>query len=183
MLSLDERTGGLSVAISAATDALSARLHAAIPGIVRSFDPDEQTVTVQPALREQVTIEGASEAKDLPLLVDVPVVMPRAGGYMLAFAPRPGDECLVVFSDLCIDAWWQSGGVQNMFTLRRHDLSDGFAILGVWSQPNRPKLPEGGVCLQNDRGTAGVHIREDTVNLFGAVTVNGAPISMEGRNE
>jgi hypothetical protein len=47
-----------------------------------------------------------------------------------------GDECLVVFGDMCIDAWWSLGGVQNQLERRRHDLSDGFAILGTFSQPN-----------------------------------------------
>ena len=101
------------------------------------------------------------------------MVMPRAGGYVLGFAPQVGDECLVVFADCCIDSWWQSGSVQSQADSRRHDLSDGFAILGCWSQQNRPKLPENGVCLQNDKGTAGISIIDDVVNLFGTVQING----------
>ena len=47
-----------------------------------------------------------------------------------------GDECLVIFNDYCIDAWWQNGGTGNVqLTKRRHDLSDGFAIFGPFSQP------------------------------------------------
>ena len=36
-------------------------------------------------------------------------------------------------ADRCIDAWMQSGGVQNPMTGRRHDLSDGFALVGFRS--------------------------------------------------
>lgn len=175
MLSIDERCGGLAVAIRTACDALKSNLRVAMPGIIHAFDPEEQTVSVQPAIREVLSLEGETQNVEIPLLMDVPVVMPRAGGYMLAFAPRKGDECLVVFSDLCIDSWWQSGGVNNPFEVRRHDLSDGFAILGTWSQPNRPNLPKSGVRLQNDAGTAGVSVNENTVDLFGHVTVNGNP--------
>lgn len=111
---------------------------------------------------------------EIPLLVDVPVVMPRAGGYSLVFVPKVGDECLVVFADMCIDAWWQSGGVQPQADKRRHDLSDGFAIMGCWSQVNKPAIPDSGCRLQNDEGTAGVSIDGSTVNIFGSVLINGS---------
>jgi hypothetical protein len=117
-------------------DKIKVDIRVAIPGIVQSFDPVEQTVTVQPAIRERVRdSDGNMQYVDLPLLLDVPVVFPRAGGFVLTMPVNPGDECLVVFADMCIDAWWSNSGVQNQIEKRRHDLSDAFAILGTWSQP------------------------------------------------
>ena len=50
---------------------------------------------------------------------------------------QAGDDCLVIFADMCMDAWWQNGGTGNsQERKRRHDVSDGFAILGPWSPPN-----------------------------------------------
>lgn len=96
----------------------------------------EQTVRVQPAIREVVTGSDYTPVSiPLPELLDVPIVLPRAGDYVITLPVRAGDECLVIFADQCIDAWWQNGGVQNQMERRRHDLSDGFAILGTWSQP------------------------------------------------
>ena len=175
MRSVNERTGGTLKAVQAAMESVGSSLRVALPGIIRSWDAETQTVSVQPAINERMITGGQETEVQIPLLVDVPVVMPRAGGYSLVFAPRAGDECLVVFADSCIDSWWQSGGVQAQAESRRHDLSDGFAILGCWSQPNKPFIPQEGVRLQNDNGSAGISIVGGAVNIFGSVQINGAP--------
>jgi hypothetical protein len=36
---------------------------------------------------------------------------------------------------MCIDGWWQSGGIQDQVETRRHDLSDAQAFLGITSVP------------------------------------------------
>lgn len=117
-------------------DTVSNNLRVAMPGVIQSFDAATQTVTVQPAIRERIRNPDLSYSwVALPLLVDVPIVIPRAGGFSLTLPVAPGDECLVVFGDMCIDSWWQNGGTQNnQPDKRRHDLSDGFAVLGIWSQ-------------------------------------------------
>ena len=112
------------------------KMWTAGPGLIESYDPDAQTVSVQLTTRGSVSDEaGNTAAQDMPLLVDVPVVFPRAGGFAITFPVIPGDECLVVFGSRCIDGWWQSGGVQSPLEDRMHDLSDAFAILGPTSQP------------------------------------------------
>lgn len=114
----------------------AAQLRVAIPGIVESFDAARQTVSVQPALTENIQIgEEAAKATALPILTDIPIYFPRAGGYSITLPVKKGDECLLVFADMCIDGWWQSGGVQDQMETRRHDLSDAFALIGFTSQP------------------------------------------------
>jgi len=116
---------------------LSYRIRVACPGFVKSFDAVKQTVSVQLAIREKLSFNGKPfEDIDIPILQDVPIFMPRAGNFVLTMPVTIGDECLVIFGDNCIDDWWQSGRVWNQMDNRRHDLSDGFAILGPWSQPN-----------------------------------------------
>jgi hypothetical protein len=112
-------------------------IRVACPGIVQAFDTTEQTVTVRLALREKMFVNQRAKNMQIPDLIHVPVVIPRAGGYLLTLPITAGDECLVVFGDQCIDSWWQSGGVQNPLKLRRHNLSDGFAIVGLWSQQRK----------------------------------------------
>jgi hypothetical protein len=116
-------------------DQFGADLRVAAPGIIQSFDSDRQTVVVQLCIKERINLNGVLSWETIRPLVDVPVFMPRAGGYCLTMPVKAGDECLVIFGDNCIDAWWQSGGVQNQMDKRRHDLSDGFALVGIWSQP------------------------------------------------
>ena len=91
-------------------------LHCALPGNVVSFDPETQTAEVQPAVK--------LGSMHWPLLSDVPVFMP------VPFAVHPGDACLVVFSDVDIDAWMENGEVQEPKSARKHSLSDGFAFVG-----------------------------------------------------
>lgn len=162
----EERQGELDARAAAI------KTRVCMPGIIQSFDAAAQTVTVQPALREKMLADGDESWIDIPLLVDVPIVVPRAGGYALTLPIQAGDECLVVFGDMCMDGWWQSGGVQNQVECRRHDLSDGFAVIGVWSQPRViPGYSTGSAQLRNDAGSAYVEIVGDTINIVGG-TVN-----------
>ncbi|MBD5103806.1 MAG: hypothetical protein HDT47_02965 [Ruminococcaceae bacterium] len=116
----------------------AAQLRVAIPGIVESFDAEKQTVSVQPSITENIQVgEAAVNATKLPILTDIPICFPRAGGYSITLPVKKGDECLLVFADMCIDGWWQSGGVQDQMETRRHDLSDAFAIIGTTSQPRK----------------------------------------------
>jgi hypothetical protein len=115
-------------------------MRVALPGIVQSFNPVAQTVVVQLALRERVNQNYIPANLAIQPLQDVPIVLPRGGGYAITVPIVEGDEVLVIFGDMCIDSWWQSGEVQDQLVKRRHDLSDGFAILAPWSQPRT--LPE-----------------------------------------
>ncbi|AWJ93328.1 hypothetical protein Sp245p_26260 (plasmid) [Azospirillum baldaniorum] len=124
-------------ALRAAMDGLQGRINTAIPGIIQSFNAAAMTAVVQPAVQRQVRDPaGIWHWVNLPLLLDCPVHFPSGGGFTLTFPVAPGDEVLVIIADRCIDAWWSSGGVQAQAELRMHDLSDGFVIPKVWSQPN-----------------------------------------------
>jgi hypothetical protein len=133
-----ERINDPVEATRAALDGKQAEMWTALPGIVESYDAERQTCTVQPTIKGKVEAQGgAVSSVALPLLVDVPVIFPSGGGFTLTFPIAQGDECLVVFSSRCIDAWWQSGGVQEPLEARMHDLSDGFAIVGPRSQARK----------------------------------------------
>lgn len=117
------------------SDAIGANLRVACVGIVQSFDVEKLTVTVQPSGQEAYRIpNGDTETVDLPLLVDVPVWFPRSRDFIITFPIKPGDECVVLFMDRCIDGWHQSGDVQPQTESRMHDLSDGIAFVGPMSQ-------------------------------------------------
>ncbi|WP_083196083.1 MULTISPECIES: Gp138 family membrane-puncturing spike protein [Pseudomonas] len=131
-----ERHGDLRVALKVSADTSRSRTWTALPGLIESFDAVAMTCTVQPAIQSRVRDKsGTQTLVDMPLLLDCPVQFPAGGGCTLTFPVKPGDECLVVFASRCIDAWWQSGGVQAPAEYRMHDRSDGFALLGFRSQP------------------------------------------------
>ena len=93
------------------------KIRVAAPGIVQAYDASQQTVTVQVAIRERMNEDGVENWVEIPLLLDVPIVFPRAGGYCLTLPITAGDEVLVVYGDNCIDAWWQNSGVQNQIDI------------------------------------------------------------------
>lgn len=121
--------------------AVAEEIHCALPGIVQRFDPAARTADILPALRGR---RGGGVWENLPLLLDVPVYFPGGQGLSLSYPVAPGDECLVIFADGCVDAWLAAGGAQNPVNDRRHSLSDGFALVGFHSlQQTPPPLPEG----------------------------------------
>lgn len=104
-------------------------LRCCIPCIIQSFDASKGIVECQPAIRERIINQNEEiEYLNLPLLTNVPVAFPSNNYYSVAFPLDKGDECLVLFSDLSIDNFWEKGNVQNPIEERRHDLSDGIAI-------------------------------------------------------
>lgn len=158
-------------------DAAGIDLRVAAPGIIQSVDYGRQTCTVQLAIREQLNHEGDLEWVDIPTLPDVPFFVYSGGGYCLTLPVAPGDECLVVFGDSCMDAWWQNGGVQNQADHRRHDLSDGFAIVGFRSQPNVVGgFSSGSAMLRNASGSAYIEIAGDAIHIqSGGTIIDGVP--------
>lgn len=173
MRNVSEIIGSENEMLRTMGDGWKSTLRVACPAIIQDFNPDAQTVTVQIALRELIKKEdGSKEWITISPLLDVPIVIPHSGGYSITMPVNKGDECLVIFSDMCIDAWFSYGGIQNQLELRRHDLSDGFAILGVWSQPNKIENYSINSCqLRNRKGTAYVELKGDDINIVGN-TVN-----------
>ncbi len=153
-----------------------AQVWTAIPGIIQSYNAAQQTVVVQPAIRAVLfDIAGNPTNVALPLLLDCPAQFPAGGGFSLTFPVKAGDECLVVFASRCIDAWWQSGGVQNQAVLRMHDLSDGFAVLGFRSVPRvLASVSTSSTQLRTDDGSTFVEVGA------GEITIRAAQINLEG---
>lgn len=121
----------------AALDGRQANIWTAAPGIVIDVNMADNTLSVQVAIKAQVeNPDGSIELVNIPPLVKVPIQWPKAGGFALTLPVKPDDEVLVIFASRCIDAWWQSGGIQRAMEARMHDLSDGFAIVGISSVPN-----------------------------------------------
>jgi len=195
-----ERLDDPEESLRMALEDFQSQIWTALPGVVSGVDLDKQTVSVQPTIQGSVSsADGSSQSVNLPVLVDVPVCWPRAGGFALTFPVNVGDEVLVVFASRCIDSWWQSGGVGAQAEVRMHDLSDGFAILAPTSQPKKLNgVSNANVQLRDEDGTTFLEITPDgkarlvavsqidieapTINLNGGTVLNmTAPtINMNG---
>lgn len=138
MIDPRERFDDPEEALRVAMEGMRSGLWTAMPGIIQSFSASAVTATVQMAIKGIVQAQdGTSQFVNLPVLVDVPVFFPRGGNCTLTFPVAKNDECLVVFASRCVDGWFQSGGVQAPLQPRMHSMSDGFALVGFFSQATK----------------------------------------------
>jgi len=180
-----ERYSDPEETMRAAFDGNQSKLWTALPGIIQSFDPDRMVASVQPSISGVAqNQDGTYQSIQLPVLLDCPVFFPSGGGVTLTFPLSAGDECLVVFASRCIDSWWQLGGVQGQAELRMHDLSDGFALPGVRSQPRKITVAMTGVQLRTDDGAAFIELDPGSHNVIvttpGNVTINAPLTTING---
>lgn len=164
-------------------------LHTSMPGIIESFDPETQLATVQPAIKRIFkTTDGETEfltPTELPVLINVPVIFPRGGGFSLTFPVAKGDECLLNFCERSIDNWHEFGTVREPGARRFHALSDAVAIVGLSSVPNKiPNYDNTNVQLKKDDGSVSITILDDgtmellasNVKVIGDLEVTGASV-------
>jgi len=186
-VSSQTRSGEMSEVLKIERSVIYSQLRVSLPGIIQSFDPATVTAVVQPAIRSvQKDKDGNVTTHDYPLLVDVPVIFPRGGGCTITFPVQAGDECLVIFSDRCIDFWWQSGGVQEAIDPRQHDLSDGFAIVGPQSQAQKISgISTNSLEIRSDDGRTKLNLNPGSGAITGTApggfNLNGLKILADGR--
>lgn len=161
-------------------DARLARAHTAMPGVIMEWFPDKMTCTVQPVINYRMLVNQTWQEIELPPLLDCPVHFPAGGGVTVTFPIKPGDECLVVFAERCIDKWWQLGGfvdgkvrTRPQLEIRMHNLSDGFVIPKVWSQPAKlSAISTDSAQMRTTDGSAFVELKEDgNVNVVTAQSI------------
>lgn len=178
-----ELLNDLEEALRIALDGRVSSVWTSLPGIITKVNFQQMTVEVQPAIQAIITNpDGTTKNVNLPLLVDVPIVFPSAGGFTLTFPIKAGDEVLVILACRCIDSWWQSGNIGAPVEARMHDLSDGFAIPGPKSQPKKlSNISSSNVQLRNDSGSTFVEItpsgdinlKATNINVTGKMKVTG----------
>lgn len=195
---LSERLKNPSEVYKVLAKNISSNLRVAMPGVIASFDANKQTVEVDLVIYDRIAVNLPQALANyspttgdikIPTLIDVPIVLPRGGsgavGAALTFPIQPGDECLVIVADMCYNEWFDAGGINNVQqVLRRHDLSDAFAILGPWSQPRallnysttstQLRTEDGATYLDLD--ASGPTLSGPTVTLDGLLALTGAGV-------
>lgn len=145
-------------------------VHTCIPGIIVSFDPGNQWAEVQPAIK---TIFTTSGAVDLPLCVDVPVMFPSGNRFFITWPVFPGDECLLFFSQRCIDLWALEGDTQEPDDYRTHDMSDGIAFVGMNSLPLVIEdFQMDGIDVRSPLRESYVKVKDNTIEVHASVLVD-----------
>jgi len=163
-------------------NSIRSRIWTALPGIVQSFDAAKMTVSVQPAISGVIRkLDGTTTSVRMPVLVDCPVLWTGGGGVTLTYPIAVGDEALVIIASRCIDSWWSQGGLQDPSDLRMHNLSDGFALVGVRSLPRTFAVSTSAAQLRTDDGSAYIELNPTSKNIkahtSGDVVAEGANVN------
>ena len=149
-----------------------------IPGHIIAYDPDTQLAQLQIGIQR---VDRNGNKFKPPPLIECPVYM-YGGDYTVEVQIDPGAEGIIFFSQRCIDAWNDTGGVANIPILRFHDFSDAYFLPGLRSQPNvvsghanngirlRNKAGDKYIWLKND-GTGEITV--DTLNINADIVHNG----------
>lgn len=142
MLSLKQRLAEKQILEKAIDEAVYqyARQHrGCMPGVVSAIDTAGGNYTITPAITEPV-LDANGVRQDIAI-GDIPMVKLAvfgANGFNITFPVAVGDEGLLLFQDMCLDAAWQNGGSGNQqLDKRRHDLSDAIFIPLKWTQPSQ----------------------------------------------
>jgi hypothetical protein len=177
-----ERLDDINAAVLAALTGWQAETWSAMPARILSYDATKETVSAEITIKcKVVKPDNSVEWQTISPCVDCPVIFPSGGGFTLTFPIAVGDECLLIFASRCIDAWWQSGGVQQQVDIRMHDLSDGFALIGPRSIPrvHSPHPRTDRVELRSDDRSAYIAIRSGT-NVIDLNTTGDVQVQCEG---
>jgi hypothetical protein len=129
-----QRNPTLGVVLANALDARLLDVHTALPAKVERYDAAKQLVDVKPLVKSYRLGEDAQPvAVALPVICNVPLVFPGAGGFRITFPVQVGDTVLLVFAEASIDTWLESHGGADVdpADVRRHNLSDAVAIPGL----------------------------------------------------
>ncbi len=123
----------LASVIRHAIDETVADLRVAMPARVERVDLGKGLVDAKPLVKDRVEIPGkaGTQVISIPVVTNVPVIWPGAGGMRVTFPIVPGDTVLLVFSDRSLDLWLAQGGEVDPLDPRRHALSDAVAIPGL----------------------------------------------------
>ena len=109
-------------------------VHTAMIAKVESYDAKKQLVDVVPTLKRRLqNLDAGWVSERLPMLCDIPVSFPRAGGYFISFPIQPGDFVQLIFNEVDIEEWLL-GTEPATACSQRFTLQGAIAIPGIFPQ-------------------------------------------------
>jgi hypothetical protein len=160
-----EQTPSLSQLIKQAIDNRLLDMHTALIAIVESYDAEKQQVNATPVLRRRIQkFTGGWVREQLPMLCDVPVLFPRAGGFFISFPIQQGDFVQLLFNEVSIDDWLNDA-TSTIAHNERFSLQGAIAIPGIF--PSAKALVEAhktNLVLGQEQGPQ-IHIDGEKIRL------------------
>lgn len=149
---------GISEMLKLVLDEYRKSVFTSIPAIVESYDPVTKRADLQPTPLTAF-IDGTLGA--MPILPNVPVLLPSGGGYCISLPIKRGDTVLVVFCQRGIKNFKKTYGLEEP--------SGG--VLDVNSPVAIPCFgalsisPSAGISLQKEDGSVKVEVLDGSVKM------------------
>ena len=105
-----------------------AEVNICLPAKIVSYEYKTRKASVQPLLNQKY---NDGEEVSLPVIHNVPVMHPSAGGASIIFPVDVGDTVQLTFSQSSLEEWLQNGKQVTPDDPRQNDLTDAIAQLGL----------------------------------------------------
>jgi hypothetical protein len=151
-------------------------VHTALIGRIEKYDASSQLADIQPLAKH------ASEQENLPLLVDVPILFPRAGGFFISLPIQVGDFIQIIFNESNIDDFLTES-VSTINPTSRFSLQGAIAIPGIY--PFSKAIHEAhkvNLVIGKDNGPQ-VHIDDEKIRLGSEKADKALAIASSVKNE
>ncbi len=143
-----------------------ANVHTTV--IARVDNVRDTTIDLLPVVNRSVN----NSSIQLPKCVKVPPVFMGGGSSYTAHPIAKGDYALLVITERCYDRWYAGQDFQLPLEMRMHDLSDGFAIVGIKPSASAITIPS--VITQiGDTHQEGNYTHTGNLDITGDLTVDG----------
>lgn len=173
MFSVPDRNADWQNVIKANNNNLLSSLHVAMPGVVTAFNSSESFLSVKPTIKDRVIDnKGGVQWADYPLLPHVPFIT------FSNDPPSVGDACLLIFCDMDISGWWNSGATdysgvpttQNQEFIYSHGFNNAVAILGLklkgpWTS-NSNSTSSGSTAISGGTADIGIGVSESLIKFL-----------------
>lgn len=144
-------------------------IHTCLPGKIVKYEYKTQKAQVQPLIKKQYLDE---KEETLPIIVNVPVVWPRASKCSLTFPLLKDDYVMLLFSERAMEIFLSDGDIQLPGDTRQFHLSDCIAIPGLYPFCEDSLATNNTDCLWV--------YDETSIRLKGGVDENGEPLEDAG---
>lgn len=135
-------------------------LYTSIPGIVVDYDANTKRARVQPAI--QFLRRGNDDATTPQEVVDVPVMFPGGGGWMLAVEElAQGDAVMLIFCQRGIGRFKRTYSVE----LTSGGVMQKDAAVAIPAFSPQSINPPSGIAMQNQDGSIKVQVSDDGVEV------------------
>ena len=146
-------------------------VRVSMPARIVSFDAATKTAQVEIMLK---MVDEDDAPVDYPPLTDCPCVFTRGGGFHVVHPYKAGDNGVVLFSDRCLDGWFESGQAAVPMDYRIHSMSDAYFIGGADNMTDVSPIIPDAMFIGKDDNSAGLQINGD-----GSVILKGASFTIE----